>query len=131
MAKWNVEDCARCGTRAELVHIGPDWRRQYMVKCTCNVTHGTRPYRTGREAVSHWNEVQLRLYDTPTVTTWVDKRQRMPGQDDADPYGCIMIWDRLNGAKITGWRNTQELNREAVTHWAALPAGPGKESAHD
>lgn len=55
---------------------------------------------------------------------WIPKKDRMPTEADADPYGCVLIWDRLNGAKITGWRNTQELSREAVTHWARLPEGP-------
>lgn len=58
---------------------------------------------------------------------WVDKNERMPVEMDADAYGCVLIWDRLNGARVTGWRNTQELGREAVTHWARLPEGPGKE----
>jgi hypothetical protein len=38
-----------------------------------------------------------------------------------------MIWDRLNGAMVTGWRNAQQLNRAAVTHWARIPDGPRKE----
>jgi hypothetical protein len=48
----------------------------------------------------------------------------MPTAADADAYGCVLIWDRLNGVKITGWQNVQELGRENVTHWARIPAGP-------
>ena len=50
----------------------------------------------------------------------------MPGPEDADAYGCVLIYDRLNGVKVTGWRNEQELRREAVTHWAPMPEGPAK-----
>ena len=57
---------------------------------------------------------------------WVAKGQRMPGPEDADAYGCVLIYDRLNGVKVTGWRNEQELRREAVTHWAPMPEGPAK-----
>ncbi len=57
---------------------------------------------------------------------WISKRERMPGEADADAYGCVLIFDRLNGVRITGWRNVQELSREAVTHWAKLPEGPGR-----
>ena len=126
MPNWNIEACARCGKEARLIHSGPEWKRQYIVQCTGDLHHATRPYRLGREAVSHWNETQLRAWDACAIndTMWIPKRDRMPTAADADPYGCVLIWDRLNGAKITGWRNTQELSREAVTHWARLPEGP-------
>lgn len=55
---------------------------------------------------------------------WINKRRLMPTAADADAYGCVLIWDRLNGVKITGWQNAQELGRENVTHWARIPAGP-------
>lgn len=58
------------------------------------------------------------------MSDWIDKRKLMPTEADADPWGCIMIWDRLNGCKITGWKNAQELGRANVTHWARLPGGP-------
>lgn len=58
---------------------------------------------------------------------WVDKNTRMPTAEDADYWGCVMIWDQLNGAMITGWRNAQQLNRAGVTHWARIPEGPRKE----
>lgn len=126
MPNWNIEVCARCGKEARLVYNGPEWKRQYSVQCTENPQHTSRLYRTGREAVRNWNETQLRTYaDCGLIEImWIPKKDRMPTEADADPYGCVMIWDRLNGAKITGWRNTQELSREAVTHWARLPEGP-------
>lgn len=126
MSRWNVEACARCGKEARLVYSGPEWKRQYIVQCSDNPEHASRPYRTGREAVRNWNETQLRTYDDCGLSElmWIPKKDRMPTEADADPYGCVMIWDRLNGAKITGWRNTQELGREAVTHWSRLPEGP-------
>lgn len=64
-----------------------------------------------------------------TTVNWIDKTVRMPTVADADLWGCIMIWDTLNGARVTGYRNAQELNRSVVTHWARLPDGPTKEKA--
>ena len=55
---------------------------------------------------------------------WVDKRERLPGAEDADVYGCVMIWDTNNGVMLAGWRNEQQLSRPYVTHWARTPEGP-------
>lgn len=58
------------------------------------------------------------------VINWISIRERLPRVEDADEYGCVLIWDRLNGVKITGWRNDYELSRAPVTHWATPPKGP-------
>ena len=128
MPNWIVEACGRCGSEAQFIHTGPEWKRRYCVRCDADETHCTRPYLTGREAVKRWNDAQRNIYDGcgSNSIEWINKYDRMPGEDDADAYGCVMIWDRLNGARITGWRNAQELGREAVTHWAVLPEGPGR-----
>lgn len=58
------------------------------------------------------------------MVEWVNMQDRPPRREDADEYGCVMIWDELNGVMITGWRNEQMLYREPVTHWARTPEGP-------
>ena len=62
---------------------------------------------------------------------WIDKTVRMPTAEDADPWGCVLIYDRYNGCQITGWRNTQALSRQYVTHWARMPLGPRRENSED
>lgn len=61
-----------------------------------------------------------------TLLDWHDLSTSRPTESDADLYGCVMVWDQNNGLRITGWRNSQELNRGPVTHWAHTPDGPGK-----
>lgn len=55
---------------------------------------------------------------------WIDKYERMPVESDCDPWGCVLIYDQLNGVMVTGFRNRQQLNRQGVTHWARIPVGP-------
>jgi hypothetical protein len=55
---------------------------------------------------------------------WIPKGERMPTEADGDPWGCVLIYDRLNGVKITGLRNVLEIGRSMVTHWARIPRGP-------
>lgn len=62
-----------------------------------------------------------------TATDWIPTAERMPEQADADPWGCVMIWDHYNGCMITGWQNHQRLEAEWVTHWARIPRGPERE----
>ena len=51
------------------------------------------------------------MSNTPgyTATEWIPTAERMPQQADADPWGCVMIWDHYNGCMITGWQNRQRL----------------------
>lgn len=68
---------------------------------------------------------------TDNMIDWIDKSVRMPTEADSDPWGCVMIYDKLNGVKITGWRNAGELNRSVVTHWARIPHGPRGDANED
>ena len=63
--------------------------------------------------------------DRPRVE-WINKTERMPTEADCDLWGCVLIYDRLNGVKVTGYRNAGELGRSGVTHWARMPLGPGE-----
>lgn len=58
---------------------------------------------------------------------WVRIADRKPRHEDADAWGCVLIWDRYNGVRVTGYRNHQMLDAEYVTHWARIPDGPGEE----
>ena len=57
---------------------------------------------------------------------WIDKNVQKPTEADADPWGCILLWDRHNGVKVCSWSNVQEINRDPVTHWMPAPSGPRK-----
>lgn len=54
---------------------------------------------------------------------WVRLDRRRPTAEDADPWGCVLIWDSNNGVMLAGWRNEQQLGRPYVTHWARTPEG--------
>ena len=68
-----------------------------------------------------------RSADPSVRLEWVDKHTRPPTIDDADPWGCIIIWDTHNGIMITAYNNHIAIGRENVTHFARIPAGPKKE----
>lgn len=55
---------------------------------------------------------------------WIDKHDRLPKKEDADAQGCVLVWDALNGVKVAGYQNTQQLGRQYVTHWRTPPEGP-------
>lgn len=60
---------------------------------------------------------------------WIDRTVRMPTKADANPQGCVLIWDENNGIMIKGWHNTAEICRAPVTHWATPPKGPRRRGA--
>lgn len=55
---------------------------------------------------------------------WIDLKERIPTKEDADEWGCVLVWDRYNGVKVCGWNNTFGLAREPVTHWMTPPERP-------
>lgn len=62
---------------------------------------------------------------------WIDKTERMPEAEDADAQGCVLVWDKNNGAMVAGYRNPLGLGRSSVTHWARLPERPEVGDEHD
>ncbi len=58
---------------------------------------------------------------------WIDVRDRMPEDRDADSTGRVLVWHTLNGCMMTGWHRLSE-NR-FITHWQKPPKGP--EGARD
>lgn len=57
-----------------------------------------------------------------TPLEWYDKKERPPGETDADGQGCVIAWHELNGVQITGWRRV--LENGFITHWFPTPLPP-------
>ena len=53
---------------------------------------------------------------------WISMTDRKPTGDDADEYGCVLVWHLFQGAMITGWRNAG--NGTYHTHWMPTPDAP-------
>ena len=53
---------------------------------------------------------------------WIDAKQRKPTIDDADVFGCVLVYHEYNGAMVTGWQQF-DMNR-FYTHWMPLPLPP-------
>lgn len=56
---------------------------------------------------------------------WVAVSGRLPGREDGDAQGCVLVWHAFNGVMVTGWHNIA-WNR-FFTHWMQTPRGPGSE----
>lgn len=54
---------------------------------------------------------------------WIDICETMPTQDDADAYGCVLAWSRMNGCIIVNWRNFKHYGCY-LSHWARMPEEP-------
>lgn len=56
---------------------------------------------------------------------WIRTTDRMPTQQDADDFGCVIAWHEMGGLMVMGWHRVAE-NRFIVA-WAPTPEGPGGE----
>lgn len=56
------------------------------------------------------------------MADWIDKAQKRPNWQHADPQGCVMAWHKYQGCIITGWRRARDS--EFITHWQRCPEGP-------
>ena len=54
--------------------------------------------------------------------TWTDMRERKPEREDADVYGCVVVWHRYQGVMVMGWREAAR-NRFAL-YWSRPPGPP-------
>ena len=58
---------------------------------------------------------------------WVDKRERMPTEKDADEHGTILAYHTLNGTVPSTPKAFVQYGTY-MTHWARMPEPPeGKE----
>lgn len=53
---------------------------------------------------------------------WIEKAERLPEQQDANEWGCVIVWHTYQGVMVTGWRNAKE--NSFVTHWMHAIPGP-------
>lgn len=58
-----------------------------------------------------------------TKVTWIDKRDRMPTEDDADRWLCVLAWSPNLGCTIVNWQNFENYGGH-LTHWARMPERP-------
>lgn len=53
---------------------------------------------------------------------WIHSEERMPTQDDADKWGCVLVWHTYQGPMITGWKQVKQ--NSFMTHWRRTPRPP-------
>ena len=53
---------------------------------------------------------------------WIDVRDRMPAESDADRSGRVLVWHAMNGVMVTGWWRLEE--NCYITHWMHTPGKP-------
>ena len=53
---------------------------------------------------------------------WISIETRPPDADDADEYGCVLVWDVNNGARTAGYKCVKPGGM--LSHWQRLPPGP-------
>ena len=57
------------------------------------------------------------------VMRWIDKREHMPTEADADDQGCVLAWHRYQGVVVLNVHNVANYG-SYVTHWMKTPAKP-------
>lgn len=53
---------------------------------------------------------------------WIPREVRMPTEEDADQFHCVMVWHVFQGLMVTGWFNVAD-NR-FISHWARTAEPP-------
>ena len=56
------------------------------------------------------------------MESWISMKDRKPENEDADDYGCVLVWHLYQGVMLTGWRNA--CNGVYHTHWMHTPPPP-------
>ena len=56
---------------------------------------------------------------------WVDKRERMPMEEDCDAQGCVLAWHKFSGADVVSLHVFRRFGT-MYSHWMRTPEGPGK-----
>ncbi len=60
---------------------------------------------------------------------WISKATRLPTQQDADPWGCVLVWHIHNGVQTLGWQNPMLKSSKYITHWMTPPPAPERGAA--
>jgi hypothetical protein len=66
---------------------------------------------------THWGRI-----DAFANGRWIETSERMPTKDDADIHNCVLVHDRHDGHRITGWHQAERDH--AITMWQGLPDAP-------
>lgn len=53
---------------------------------------------------------------------WIHAAERMPTAEDADEWGCVLVWHFYQGPMVTGWRQVEQ--NSFMTHWRHTPRPP-------
>lgn len=56
--------------------------------------------------------------------TWIPLTKRRPTAQDADAWGCVMVWHIYNGTHMLGWDNPMLGTSKLMTHWMSPPDAP-------
>lgn len=58
---------------------------------------------------------------------WINKKDRLPTAEDADPQGCVLVWHTFNGLMVTGWFQVER--GVFLNYWQPAIPGPKEETA--
>ena len=78
--------------------------------------------------LARWDRItDNRFYDfwmriQPLERKWISIKQQTPTAADADIYGCVLVKDRHNGHRVTGWHQPEMDG--GITDWQRLPRSP-------
>lgn len=53
---------------------------------------------------------------------WIPREERLPTQEDADEFNCVLVYHVYQGEMITGWFNV--ANNRFISHWARTVEHP-------
>lgn len=56
---------------------------------------------------------------------WIPISERRPTAQDADAWGCVLVWHVYNGTQMLGWDNPMLGTSKLITHWMSPPDAPG------
>lgn len=67
-----------------------------------------------RQPITHWRHIPCE---------WIPMAMFKPSATDADLWGCILAFDRDDGAFVIGWNNPT-IKQRNIIGWQKLPEGP-------
>ena len=65
------------------------------------------------------------------IREWTAKSERLPTEEDADEWGCVLVWHLYNGCQMLGWNNPMLKSSTYITHWMRPPHMPGRDEAKE
>lgn len=102
----------------------------YLLLFAAAIWLGDKLWRWAKRAVKNWMEPtnhggvsmsgQLSIWGDG----WVNKRDQVPTEDDADARGEVLVWHRKHGVMVSAWWIVESSLE--FTHWMQTPAGPAE-----